>query len=78
MDHPVEDFFLNSPKLFPPSIQCGTVLPTDVNHIDDPLTKEKLKAMIQKRNDVSDEPIEIEALKSNKSQVMKEYFAERI
>ena len=59
-------------------MQCGTVLPTDVNHIDDPLTKEKLKAMIQKRNPLSDEQIESDPLKSNKSQVMKEYFADRI
>ena len=61
------------------SIQCGTVLPTDVNHIDDPSTKEKLKAMMMKRNPLSDEQvIEIDAMKSNKSQVMKEYFADRI
>lgn len=34
--------------------------------------------MIQKRNPLSDEQVEGDALKSNKSQVMKEYFADRI
>ena len=67
------------PPSLPPCMQCGTVLPTDVNHIDDPLTKEKLKAMMQKRNPLAEEQIiESDPSKSNKSQVMKEYFADRI
>ena len=57
---------------FMSSIQCGTVLPTDVNHVDDPMTKEKLKAMINRRNQISDEPQQME------TQIMKEYFADKI
>ncbi len=36
--------------------KCGYAMPVDINHIDDPATKDKLKAMLQFKNEKTEEP----------------------
>ena len=33
--------------LSPLPLKCGTVMPSDINHLGDPATKEKIKAMME-------------------------------